>query len=247
MMRKEISVCSDPQELARRAAELFAELANQSVSATGRFAVAFSGGSTPRALYSLLADPSFSHRIPWSATYVFWGDERYVPSDHPESNYRMAAETLLSKVPIPTENIFRMPAENENAELAATEYEQALRDFFRPKPDEAPRFDLILLGLGEDGHTASLFAGTAALQERRRLVVANYVPKLTSFRLTLTLPVFNHAANVVFLVSGEGKASVVKEVLEGSGTSLPAQLIRPESGRLLFLLDRQGAKQLKPK
>lgn len=243
---REIVLCRDLSEVSLRAAERFVQLADTAASSAGRFTVALSGGSTPRALYALLASDRFRSRVPWSKVHLFWGDERCVPPDHPESNYRMAREALLDQISIPAGNIHRMPAEYENPGDAAAEYEETLKAFFRVPVGQWPRFDLILLGMGEDGHTASLFPGTAALAEQERWVAANYVEKLVTHRLTLTVPVINHAANVVFLISGESKASVLREVLEGGyqPQRFPSQFIRPEGGRLLFILDRGAAKEL---
>ncbi len=255
--RREILICRDPDEVSLRAAELFARLADEAVSSTGRFAVALSGGSTPRALYTLLAGDPFRSRIPWSKVHLFWGDERCVPPDHPESNYRMVRETLLNRVPLPGENVHRMPAEQEDPNRGAAEYEQALKEFFgpvgaSPPTPLRPRFDLILLGMGEDGHTASLFPGTAVLEETERLVTATDIqtqdrlPLQTRHRLTLTVPVINNAAQIVFLICGGSKASVLKEVLEGDSQPkrLPSQLIQPRDGKLLFIVDRAAASLL---
>jgi 6-phosphogluconolactonase len=244
---REIVVCRDLEDVSLRAAALFIQLADQRISSAGRFAVALSGGSTPRALYALLASDQFQPQVPWPQVHVFWGDERCVPPDHSESNYRMAREALLDAVPIPIQNIHRMPGEYADHTRAATEYEQTLKTFFEVPAGKVPRFDLILLGMGDDGHTASLFPGTAALAEQERWVTANYVEKLATHRLTLTVPVINHAANVVFLISGESKASVLREVLEGEyqPQRFPSQFIRPEGGRLLFILDRAAAKELR--
>src|SRR6478672_9426356 len=193
----DIRIFDDPQRLFQGAAEEFASQATAAVRSRGRFTVALSGGSTPRSLYSLLATKA---SLPWDKIYFFFGDERHVPPDNPESNYRMAKESLLSKVPIPAENIFRVPAENADANQAAEAYEQTLRRFFNTAPGSFPRFDLVLLGMGPDGHTASLFPGTAALQENTRWFVSNWVEKFKTDRLTLTLPVLNSAAVVTFLV-----------------------------------------------
>jgi 6-phosphogluconolactonase len=243
---KEIVLCRDLDDVSLRAADSFIQLANEAALPTGRFTVALSGGSTPRALYSLLASDQFRPRVPWPQVHLFWGDERCVSPDHSESNYRMAREALIDAVPIPTQNIHRMPAEYEDHARAATEYEQTLKAFFGVPAGEWPRFDLILLGMGNDGHTASLFPGTSALAERKRWVTANYVEKLDTHRLTLTVPVINHAANVVFLISSESKASVLREVLEGQyePQRLPSQLIRPVEGKLLFIVDRAASKEL---
>jgi 6-phosphogluconolactonase len=178
--------------------------------------------------------------------FFFWGDERHVPPDNPDSNYRMAKETLLSKAAIPPANIFRIPAENPDASAAADAYEQTLRKFFAVAPGEFPRFDLILLGIGPDGHTASLFPETAALEETSRLVVANWVEKLQTNRITFTLPVLNAARCVAFLVSGTDKAAVLHEVLEGNAPAekYPSKLVRPSEGKLIWFVDRAAASQL---
>ncbi len=244
---RELVVCSDAEELNRRTAEQFVRLATESVAATGKFTVALSGGSTPKALYSLLAGQTCQPLVPWSRVYFFWSDERCVPPDHPESNYGMARVTMLEKVPVPTENVYRVPTEQGNVQRVAAEYERILRTFFGVKEGQQPRFDLILLGMGEDGHTASLFPGTAALQETGT-VTANDIQNLRTHRITLTIPAINQAAHIVFLVSGPSKASVLKEVLEGQyqPTRLPSQSIQPVEGKLLFLVDRAAAGELTP-
>jgi 6-phosphogluconolactonase len=233
-----------PAELFQLAANEFVARASAAVHANGRFAVALSGGSTPKALYSLLASGSVPS-IPWEKIYFFWGDERPVPPDHPDSNYRMTYEAMLSRVPVPKENVFRIRGEEKDPELAAAAYEQGLRKFFVLKPREFPRFDLVLLGLGPDGHIASLFPGSTALNEKNRLVVANWVEKFKTWRITLTLPVLNHAACVMLLVSGSDKASIVKQVFENPDAHLPAQQVRPMDGELLWLMDQTAAHDLR--
>ncbi len=216
-----------PQDLFQAAAEEVLRSAADAIAQRGRFTIALSGGSTPRNLYTLIA-ANASPTLPWDKMFFFWGDERHVPPTDPESNYRMANETLLSKVPVPPGNIF------------------ALRKFFALPPGEFPHFDLILLGMGPDGHTASLFPGTAALQEKSRLVVANWVEKLNTSRITFTLPVLNAARRVAFLVSGADKAGVLHEVLEGDapGEKYPSKLVRPDKGKLIWFVDRAAASQL---
>jgi 6-phosphogluconolactonase len=231
-------------ELFQLAAAEFAARASTAVRAKGRFTVALSGGSTPKALYSLLASGSVAS-IPWDKIYFFWGDERHVPPDHPDSNYRMAYEAMLSKVPVPKENIFRIHGEEKDAGVAATAYEQDLRKFFGLKSGEFPRFDLALLGLGPEGHIASLFPDSMALNERQRLVVANWVEKFKTYRITLTLPVLNHAACVMFMVSGADKASIVKQIFENPDAHLPAQEVRPADGELLWFMDQAAASDLR--
>lgn len=233
-------VVPDLAALYRRAAEEFRKCAAAAVHEFGRFSVALSGGNTPRGLYELLAREN-STSLPWDRIHIFFGDERHVPPDGPDSNYRMVRETLLAKVPIPESNVYRVRAELA-AQAAADDYEKQVREFFRLQPGEWPRFDLILLGMGDDGHTASLFPGTPAVQETTRLVVANRVEKLNSERITLTLPVLNHAANVIFLVSGAGKAQIMKEVFAPENSHrFPAGSVHPDRGRLLWIADHEAA------
>src|SRR5262245_50973144 len=175
----EVLICADAAELARESARRFAELAEVFITDTGRFTVALSGGSTPKAMFQILAEKPFADSLPWPSIYFFWGDERRVPPDHPDSNYRMANEELLSKVPSRRENIFRIPAEHEDQERAAASYSETLRKFFA---DEWPHFDLVFLGMGADGHTASLFPGTTALHVHDRIAAPNYVEKFQSWR-----------------------------------------------------------------
>lgn len=242
----EIRVLTTPQELFAAAAEEVVRAANEAVARRGRFTIALSGGSTPRNLHTLLATNARTS-LPWDHMFFFWGDERHVPPTDPESNYRMAEETLLSKIPVASANVFRIPAENPDAATAADAYEQTLRKFFALQPGEFPRFDLILLGMGPDGHTASLFPGTAALQEKSRLVVANWVEKFKTSRITLTLPVLNAARCVAFLVSGTDKAAALQAVLQSDapGEQYPAKLVRPRDGKLIWLVDRAAASELK--
>jgi 6-phosphogluconolactonase len=234
----EIRILKSSQELFEAAAAEFAAQASESVRARGRFAVALSGGSTPKSLYTLLATKL---SIPWDKVCFFWGDERHVPPDHADSNYRMANEALLSRVPVRPENVFRIRGEEEDVDDAARQYEEALQQFFHLSSGEFPRFDLTLLGLGPDGHCASLFPGTSALNERHRLVVANWVEKFKTHRITFTFPVLNQAACVIFLASGPDKAAILHEVLENSSANLPSQQVRPTNGRLLWLVDSAAA------
>ena len=244
----EVQVQADLDDLSRAAASEFLRQAQRAVQAKGLFSLALSGGSTPRSLYSLLAnDSSFRAEFPREKTHFFWGDERHVPPEHPESNYRMAEEAMFSKVLPRSDNIHRIKAENPDAQRVAEEYEETLRGFFRLKAGEFPRFDLVLLGMGLDGHTASLFPGTEALRERSRLVVANRGEKFHGHRITMTLPVLNQAAMVLFLVSGEEKAQTLRQVLVGGGGKepFPCQLIRPTRGRLLWRVDQGAGRLLK--
>lgn len=241
----EIRVCEDADDLAHEAADLFVWAGRQAIAASGRFRVALSGGRTPRDLYAALRDPALAGQLDWSRVEFFFGDERGVPPDHPESNFALADEGLFQPLRIPAERVVRMPGETTPAEAAAAEYETRLRRAFGDEP--WPRFDLVLLGLGEDGHTASLFPGTAALQERTKWVTAGLAPTGVRSRITLTVPVLNRARTVLFLVTGAAKAPIVRVLLEGPGREAaryPASLIRPESGRLIWLLDRAAASEL---
>ncbi len=241
----ELRKLTTPQDLFQAAADEVIHAAEGSVSERNRFIIALSGGSTPKNLYNLIA-ANASSTLPWERMFFFFGDERHVPPDDLESNFRMANESLLSKVPIPAGNIFRVPSENPDASAAAEAYEKSLRSFFGLQPGEFPRFDLILLGMGPDGHTASLFPETAALQEKSRLVVANWVEKLKTHRITVTLPVINAARRVLFLVSGTDKAAALHEVLEGKqpAEKYPSKLVRPTNGKLIWLVNRAAASGL---
>lgn len=237
-----IRVLPTAADLFRGAAEEFVRAGRAAIAEQGRFTVALSGGSTPRSLYSLLAKDYAD--FAWSRTFLFFGDERHVPPDHPDSNYRMVNEALLTKVPIPGGNVHRVRAESPAAAAAASEYEERLRSFFELQPGEFPRFDLILLGMGPDGHTASLFPDSEGLKEQSRLVIANWVEKFKTHRITFTFPVLNHAAEVMFLASGADKADMVRQVLEGKNTPrFPAQQVQPE-GRLLWMVDEEAAAKL---
>lgn len=239
--QREVQVFDTPAELFKAAASKFITLTSRAIEQSGKFTVALSGGSTPRNLYSLLAS---TPAIPWDRICFFWGDERHVPPDHPDSNYRMTHQALLSRVSVRPENVFRIPAEEPDAALAAARYEQQVRDFFVLAPGQFPRFDLMLLGIGPDGHTASLFPDTAALKENTRLVVANHVKKFNTDRITMTFPVLDHAACVMFLVNGEDKALALKEALGDDPGSLPAARVCPVDGSLVWLVDREAASWL---
>ena len=230
-----------PEEVTVGAAEYITTLAEERVQTRGRFTVALSGGSTPRRLYETLASPPYVERLAWERCVLLWSDERCVPPDHRESNYRLAKETLLDRVPVLESNVHRMRGEAPPPE-AAEEYQRLLRQVF---DEPAPSIDLVLLGLGSDGHTASLFPGTNALQEERRLVVANWIPQLDAHRLTFTLPLLNAAAEVAFLVTDEAKAEVVRQVLQPTeGESAPpAALVQP-AGKLHWFLSKAVASRL---
>ena len=248
--QREVIIFPDGNAIARRAAEEFLQTANDAVAQCNAFTVALAGGSTPKALYSLLAtDPAFRDKLPWDRIHFFFGDERHVPPDHADSNYRMVNESLLSKIQLPPENIFRVKAENADANAAALDYERQMRSFFSPQGAAFPRFDLILLGLGPDGHTASLFPGSLGLQEQSRWFIANRVEKFQTDRLTVTFPVLNNSAEVIFLASGPDKAEIVRRVLESKNDGktadpYPSQRVRPADGRLLWMLDEPAAAKL---
>jgi len=234
----------DGPALARRAAQYFAEMIEEAVDDHGRARIAISGGSTPQAAFALLADPNqpWRSRMPWENLEIFWVDERTVAPDHAESNYRMTREALLDHVPLAPEQIHRIEGELE-PEVAAARYESELRNSFRLEGAELPRFDLVALGMGDDGHTASLFPHTGAIQELGRLVVANHVPQKDTWRITLTWPVIDHARSVFFMIGGADKAAILNEVFVGprDPERLPSQLIWPASGILTLILDKASA------
>jgi 6-phosphogluconolactonase len=245
--KTEIRIVENIEALSLAADEILLHRVTETLRTKEFFAIALSGGSTPRSLLALLAtDASFRANMPWDKIHFFWGDERHVPPDHPESNYRMANETMLSKVPVPAVNIHRIRAEEDDASKTAEEYEEELLTFFKLEAGQLPRFDCVLLGMGPDGHTASLFPGTAAVHERERLVVANWVEKFKTYRITLTAHVLNNADTIIFLISGKDKAVALQSVLEGrkQPEHLPAQLIRPKHGNLLWLVDQAAAGKL---
>lgn len=246
--RVSVVVHADRDALLRAAAERIVLLAQAAIAARGRFSWALAGGSTPESLYALLASREYAARIDWTRTHFFWGDERCVPPDHAQSNYGMARRSLLDVVQPPDAHVHRMQGELEPA-MAARAYEQELENHFEASVGAGfPRFDLILLGMGADGHTASLFGGTAALGERRRWAVDNQVPKLGEVRLTLTLPLLNAAAHVLFLVAGADKAAPLGAVLAAGGApgaqadaTLPAARVRPSAGELEWFVDAPAA------
>jgi 6-phosphogluconolactonase len=243
-LKIEYIVESDGAALAQRAAKQFVNVAEEAVAKRGRARIAISGGSTPKAAFQLLADPSepFLKRMPWKDLDLYWVDERTVPPDNPDSNYRMTREAMLDHVPLKAEQVHRMEGELE-PQVAAARYESLLRNTFRLEGAETPRFDLIALGMGDDGHTASLFPRTDAIHELGRLVTANQVPQKDTWRITLTWPVINQASSVFFLIGGKNKAELVKEVFTGprDPERLPSQLIWPSSGILTLILDKDAA------
>lgn len=246
--RGQLHIHADPAAVYRAAAAEIVAGAREAVAARGRFMLALSGGQTPRGLYVLLADdPGLRAAVPWQQVHCFWGDERGVPPDDAASNYRQARETLLDPVRVPATHRHRFETEAGDPAVAARRYEADLRSAFGLATGELPRFDLVLLGLGGDGHIASLFPESVALGERQALAVATPGPAGQGWRLTLTLPVINRAATVLLLVTGEEKAEILAAVLDGPQQTarLPAQAVAPEAGRLLWFVDRAAASRLK--
>jgi len=239
-----VQVLSDLEAISHRAASIFVKTGRDAIDGNRRFFVAISGGSTPRRLYVLLASEEYSHQIDWERVHFFWVDERCVPKDHEESNFKVSFDSVLSKVSMPVENIHRIMGE-EDPEKAARDYENEIRESFGT--GDWPVFDLIILGMGSDGHTASLFPGSKSLEERERLTVPVYLEKPKINRITLTLPVLNHASQILFLVSGRSKATVLSQVL-GDGHErdrYPAGLINPIHGDIIWLIDQEAADRLK--
>lgn len=243
----ELRILEDLEEVGREAAEFFYDSADEGITSQGICRVALSGGSTPKVLYEKLVRSPRSARFPWANVHFFFGDERCVPPAHADSNFGLADAALFRPLRIETQRIFRMQGEAEDADKAARDYEILLLKEFGVQAPAVPRFDLLLLGLGDDAHIASLFPNTPALDERRRLVVPNLAPRGIAQRLTLTIPVLNHAKTVLFLVAGSGKAPAVRTVLDDAtadARQYPARLIRPDGGRLIWFVDRPAAAQL---
>jgi 6-phosphogluconolactonase len=231
----ELHIAQDEQELAERAAEHIRTAVEETLAKSRRFTLLMTGGSTPKLLYERLARPPYSLGLPWAWIHLFWGDERFVPSGHPESNFLLAQDALLGKVPLPPANIHPVPTDAKTPEEAAAHYEKEMADFFQGPP----KFDLVLLGLGEDGHVASLFPGSPLLEEETRLVAAvRDAPKPPPERVTVTFPVINSASRVVFLISGSRKKPIVQSVLREPIGKYPAQLIWPLAGTVTWWLDR---------
>jgi len=246
-VEREIRILKDGAAIAKRGGQEFVQAAASEVREKGSFNVVLAGGSTPKALYSLLVnDPTLRSQVPWDKIHLFFGDERHVAPDHPDSNFRMATETLISKSPLKPEQVTRIKGEYPDADRAALEYEKALREYFKLKDGEYPRFDLVLAGMGNEGHTLSLFPGTKALHANGRIVVRNWVGKLYAERITLTAPAASSAAQIIFMVTGADKAPALKAVLEGpyEPEQLPAQLLQPKNGKLLWLVDTAAGSML---
>ncbi len=238
-----IKIYDDAEAVAQAATARFVEIVKAALEEQGSFSVALAGGSTPKRIYELLASDHWRDSVRWDDVHIFFGDERCVPPDHHDSNYRMANEALLSRVPLPIANVHRMIGEGD-AVANARRYEDELRSYFGD--EQWPRFDLVMLGMGDDGHTASLFPGSEALKENSAWVVANWVEKFDTYRITLTAPAINHARHIMFNVTGAGKAERLPEVIRGARQPerLPAQLIRPVEGQLEWFVDRAAAEKL---
>ena len=238
----QIKVFPNIKSLSQAALEEFIALANDSIRRRDRFSVSLAGGSTPQTLYQRLAYPDYQAQVDWNKVHFFWGDERHVPPGHPDSNFRMVHESLIRKIPIPGSNVNRVPAEMEVKE-AALRYEVVLRDFFY---GYWPQFDLVLLGMGSDGHTASLFPHSEGLKEESRWFIANFAPKSEEWRLTLSKNAINAARNIIIIVSGEEKAGTLAKVLEGEHRpdEMPIQLVSPNKGILIWMIDENAASKL---
>ncbi len=243
--KNNIRVFKSATELAKATADLMLMISKKAIESQGKFSVSLSGGTTPENLFSLLALPPYRDEIEWNKSFVFWGDERVVPSDNKLNNARMAKTLLLDKIKIPSQNIFPIPVDLE-PEKAALEYAVTIKDFFGKEP---PHFDLILLGLGENGHTASLFPHTAVVFENTQLVKSVYVAEQNMFRITMTPVLINNARNIIFMVTGENKASVLNTIINGpqQPENFPAQVIHPEAGNLYWFVDEQAATLLSVK
>lgn len=240
----DIRVAGSVQDWAHQAAAFIASVSERAILANGRFIMALSGGSTPKTLYQTLASPEWRTRLAWKKIHFLFGDERCVPPDHQDSNFNMAQASLFHPLAIQPDHIFRMKGEGEGPSAVAREYEQTIRQLTETQPPTMPRIDLVLLGLGDDGHTASLFPGTSALQETKKVVTVGQAPTGIRSRLTLTLGVLNQAAMVLFLVTGKGKADMIRRILEPTSEadrSLPAAKITPKSGQLVWMLDQAAA------
>ncbi len=241
-MKSNINIFPNKDILIRESAKYIAGLMDDFIKENGKCTFVLAGGSTPKGLYETLASDPYKNSIDWNKVHFFWGDERCVPPDHEDSNYRMVQEAMIDHLDISSGNIHRIPAEEKPAD-AAREYENSLKSFFGDK-EEFPRFDIILLGIGDDGHTASLFPGTTAIDENDRWVTEVYVPQLDTHRITMAFPVINNGRNVIFLVTGETKAKVVNKILKDGSLSLPASLIRPVNGDLVYIFDKEAAAEI---
>jgi 6-phosphogluconolactonase len=246
-VERETRILPDGAAIAKRAAQEFVQAAASAVREKNSFNVALAGGSTPKTLYRLLVnDTALRSQVPWDKIHLFFGDERHVAPDHPDSNFRMATEAMISNSPLKPEQVTRIKGEYPDTQEAALEYEEALREYFKLKAGEYPRFDLLFVGMGNEGHTLSLFPGTKALHADGRIAVRNWVGKLYTERITLTAPAASNAVRIIFMVTGADKALALKAVLEGpyEPEQLPAQLLQPQNGKLLWLVDRAAGSML---
>ena len=247
MADRKVELFADGTEIAQRAADEVVRIASEAAASRGAFTIALSGGSTPKVLYALLAEnPALRNSLPWDKMKVFFGDERHVGPGRADSNFQMASDTILSKVPLQPKQIHRIKGEYPDTAQAAVEYEVTIQREFALQAGEFPRFDLLLLGMGSEGHTLSLFPGTKALHETQRIVTRNWVGKLYTERITLTAPAANNAANIIFMITGADKACALKAVLEGphEPEQLPAQMIQPANGKLWWLADQAAGSML---
>ncbi len=240
MIDGEIRVLPNAIELVRETASKIAAVVRAGIHATGSASLVLSGGNTPRAVYELLASDEYRGRVDWPKLHLFWGDERAVPPNAPDSNYRMANESLIRKIPIPAANVHRIPAERPPQE-AALLYQAEIRKVFQLRDRQLPRFTLVLLGLGEDGHVASLFPNSPGLQERTRLVAENYVESIRASRITLTMPVINNALSILVIVSGKAKAGILRAVRDTDVPQYPANMVRPAAGTVTWMVDDDAA------
>lgn len=239
-MKVQLERFENPIALQRAAANAIAKHLNEARAVRGIATLVLSGGSTPKAIYQLLGAEPLRSQLDWNNIHLFWGDERCVPPTHAESNYRMTNRALLEKIEIPDKNIHRIPGERE-PRAAAESYEQEIRNFFTLNANELPQFDVTLLGMGDDGHTASLFPDTTILNETNRLVAEVFVPKFNAHRISMTFPVLNNSRTILFLVSGASKAGILREVLEGEPTRFPVQRVQPANGTLHWFVDATAA------
>jgi len=239
-------VCKSDPEFDRRGAELFYEIYRRSVNRDGHFSVVLSGGNTPLGVYSTLANPEWRSRIDWNKVDLFWGDERFVSPDDPQSNYGSVRARLLNHLPIPGESVHPIPTQNGSPEESASQYEKAIRTFFDSGVRREPRFHLILLGMGDDGHTASLFPGCFGPDEKTRWVVATYVNRLASWRITMTIPLINQAETIMVMAKGKKKGEILSRIQDPAlSEPYPVARIRPLKGELLFLIDEEVASCLR--
>jgi len=238
-----IKVFDNVNELSKAAADLILDISNRETEKKGNFSLVFSGGSSPKQTYKNLSQSFYKDKIPWNKTFLFWGDERFVPEDDPQNNFKMTNDILIKKIPVPRNQIFPISTKGKPVNCAL-QYEETIKNFFKGKTSS---FDLIILGLGDNGHTASLFPNTEVLNEKERLVKEVFVKELNMYRITLTAPVINKAKNILFIVFGEDKAETISKVIEGNFDSqnLPAQLIKPDDGTIRWFIDKSAASKLK--